>query len=51
MRLFIVDCHVNVSSDMWNFGFKELIHISMNPILLFFLFPSLIASFCNITSV
>ena len=51
MRLFIVDCHVKVSSDMWNLGFKELMHISMNPILLFFLFSSHIASSCNITSV
>ena len=51
-RVFILDCHVNVASDMWNLGFKGLLHIIMNPILFFcFLFLSHIASSCNITSV
>ena len=35
-RVFILDCHVNVASDMWNLGFKGLLHILMSPILLFF---------------
>ena len=50
-RVFRLDFHVNIASDMWNLGFKGLLHILMNPILLFFLFSSHIASFCNITSV
>ena len=49
-RVFILNCHVNVASDMWNLGFKGLLHILMNPILLLF-FSSHIASSCNITSV
>ena len=32
-RVFILDCHVNVASDMWNLGFKGLLHILMSPIL------------------
>ena len=50
-RVFILDCHVNVASDMWNLGFKGLLHILMNPIIYIFLFSSHIASSCNITSV
>ena len=51
-RVFILDCHVNVASDMWNLGFKGLLHILMNPILfIFFFFSSHIASSGNITSV
>ena len=34
-RVFRLDFHVNVASDMWNLGFKGLLHILMNPILLF----------------
>ena len=49
-RVFRLDFHVNVASDMWNLGFKGLLHILMNPILLFF-FSSHIASSCNITRV
>ena len=48
-RVFIFDFIVNVANDMWNLGFKGLLHILMNPI--FFLFSSHIASSCNITSV
>ena len=35
--VFIYDFHVNVASNMWNLGFKGLLHILMNPIL-FYLF-------------
>ena len=34
-RVFILDFHVNVASDMWNLGFKGLLHILMNPIFFF----------------
>ena len=27
-RVFILDFHVNVANDMWNFGFKGLYHIA-----------------------
>ena len=51
-RVFRIDFHVNVARDMWNLGFKGLLHILMNPILfLLFLFSSHIASICTITSV
>ena len=51
-RVFILDFHVNVASNMWNLGFRGLLHILMNTILFyFFLFSSHIASSCNITSV
>ena len=50
-RVFRLNFHVNVASDMWNLGFKELLHILMNPIFFYFLFSSHIASSCNITSV
>ena len=50
-RVFKLDFHVNVASDMWNLGFKGLLHILMNPILLFLFFSSHIASSCNITRV
>ena len=51
-RVFILDFHVNVASDMWNLGFKGLLHIIMNPILNYFLlFSSHVASSYNITSV
>ena len=51
-RVLRLDFHVNVASDMWNLGFKGLLHILMNHILFFiFLFSSHIASSWNITSV
>ena len=37
-RVFIFDFYVNVASNMWNLGFKELLHILMNPIFFFFFF-------------
>ena len=42
-RVLRLDFHVNAASDMWNLGFKGLLHILMNPIL-FLLFSSHIAS-------
>ena len=48
-RVFRFDFYVNVESDMWNLGFKGLLHIIMNPI--FFFLSSHISSSCNITSV
>ena len=50
-RVFILDFHVHVASDMWNLGFKGLLHILLSTILVYFLFSSHIASYCNITSV
>ena len=35
-RVFILDFQVNVANDMWNLGVKGLLHILLNPILLFF---------------
>ena len=35
-RVFILDFYVNVARDMWNLGFKGLLHILLNPILLIF---------------
>ena len=32
---FILDFYVNVADDMWNLGFKGLLHILMNPILFY----------------
>ena len=49
-RVFILDFHINVANDMWNLGFKGLLHVLTNPILLFF-FSSHIPSSCNITSI
>ena len=37
-RVFRLDFHVNVESDMWNLGFKGLLHILMNPILFYFIY-------------
>ena len=38
-RVFILDFYVNVASNMWNLGFKGLLHIWMNSIFfIFFLF-------------
>ena len=34
--VFILDVHVNVADDMWNMGFKGLLHILINPILFYF---------------
>ena len=34
-RDFILDFHGNVASDMWNLGFKGLLHILINPILFY----------------
>ena len=48
--VFRLDFHANVASDMWNLGFKGLLLILMNTILLLF-FSSHMASSCNITSV
>ena len=31
-RVYIFDFIVNVANDMWNLGFKGLLHILMNPI-------------------
>ena len=33
-RVFIFYFIVNVANDMWNLGFKRLLHIVMNPIFL-----------------
>ena len=35
-RVFVLDLYVNVASDMWNLGFKGLLHILVNPIFLYF---------------
>ena len=37
-RVFRLDFHVNVASDMWNLGFKGLLHILMNPILFYYFY-------------
>ena len=37
-RVFILVCHVNAASDMWNLGFKGLLHILMNPIIIYIFF-------------
>ena len=37
-RVFILDFHVNVASDMWSLRFKWLLHILMNPILFYFFY-------------
>ena len=34
-RVFILDFHVNVANDMWNLGFKGLLHILMYSILFY----------------
>ena len=35
-RVFRLDFHVNVASDMSNLGFNGLLHILMNPIIFYF---------------
>ena len=35
-RVFRLDFYVNVAKDMWNLGFKGLLHILLNPILFYF---------------
>ena len=37
-RVFIFDFIVNVASDMWNLGFKGLLHTSTNHIFFYFLY-------------
>ena len=37
-RVFRLDYHVNVASDIWNLGFKGLLHILINPILFYFFY-------------
>ena len=48
-RACIFDFIVNVANDMWNLGFKGLLHILTKPIFFYFLFLFHIASFYNIT--
>ena len=51
-RVYILDFYVNVASNMYNLGFKGLLHILMNPIFFNFCsFSSHIAYSCNITRV
>ena len=51
-RVFIIlFFHVNVANDIWNLGFKGLLHISTNPIFFYFLFLFYKASSYNIFKV